>query len=203
MIAAAKVYDEKARRAMRSKLPKDDWLFLEECRPMIVRALVYDGLSATSTADLFGLLPSALLGVLKLWEVRVPVYITQTEHRIWFRRKTEIGNSLPKPLRMINRSDLHSIWKAWDMDSVCVIWGVGSGTMEAALEFHCILPPLSDKSVAAVLCGSPCRRRSAPLHEKDSISPENTRCIEQGKCFHLGCGGNTSALNNCRLSSLL
>lgn len=200
---AAKVHDAGARRTMSSNRLRSDRLFLEECRPMIVRELVYDGLSVTSTADLFGLLPSALVGVLKLWEVRVPVYITQTEHQIWFRRKTEIGNSLPKPLRMINRSDLHSIWKTWDMDSVCVIWGVESGTMKAALEFHCILPPLSDKRVAAVLCGSPCIRRSAPLQEKDGASPENTRCIEQGQCFHPGCEGNTSALNNCRISSLL
>lgn len=166
--------EEKGHMANRNQL-RSGWLYLEEHRPMIVRTIVYDGSSVESTADLFGVLRSKLMGVLRSWEVHIPESTSSNQHRIWFRRKTETGNRLPRPLYRINRSDLVSMWRIWDMEALCTIWGVGEATIESALEFHCIVPSHLGSTVPVFLYGSPPRQSCELLlenGEKRAKSPD-------------------------------
>lgn len=159
--------EEKGHMANRNQL-RSGWLYLEERRPMIVRTLVYDGSSVKTTADLFGVLRSRLMGVLRSWEVHIPESTSSIQHRIWFRRKTETGNRLPRPLYRINRSDLLSMWRNWDMEALCTIWGVGEATLESALEFHCIVPSHVGSKAPVFLSGSlPRQNRDLPLENSD------------------------------------
>lgn len=147
-----------------------DGLYYEECRPMIVRELVYDGSAVTSTAKLFGAQRSALMAALRSWKVHIPGYISPTQHQTWFRRKTETGKGLPKPLLVINRSEFVSMWQMWDWESLCVIWGVGEATMESALAFHCIVCSGLDRRASVFLSGEPTNKGSGPPNVHDDCS---------------------------------